>query len=211
MRQCPLLAFRESSQYFHWSQERVALVKAPIYTLDFTRPRNQRNRPKLDGTGSSPLVRTSQPNPIPRPFRAILSCMETLQFVCQPGCTRCCDVQGYVYLSEQDLVRAASHLSMEPADFERRFVYRTRHLLRFRKPRRKQCHFLAENGCRLHPAKPTQCRLFPFWPELLESRSEWQATAQRCPGIGVGPLIQIGTAHETASEMKHAYPSMYDK
>jgi hypothetical protein len=66
-----------------------------------------------------------------------------------------------------------------------------------------------EGGCSIHPAKPTQCRLFPFWPELLESPSAWVLTAQRCPGIGAGPLIQIGTAHETASEMKRAYPSMY--
>ncbi|HEY3444438.1 MAG TPA: YkgJ family cysteine cluster protein [Paludibaculum sp.] len=136
--------------------------------------------------------------------------MESVRFACQSGCTKCCDVQGYVYLSEADLRRAARHLRLTAAEFERRFVYRTRHLLRLRKPKEKQCHFLVDNGCSIHPVKPTQCRLFPFWPELLESAAAWVSTAQRCPGIGVGPLIQIGTAHETASEMKRAYPSMYE-
>lgn len=136
--------------------------------------------------------------------------MESLRFTCQSGCTRCCDVQGYVYLSEGDLRQAAHYVHLSAAEFERRYVYRTRHLLRLRKPPQKQCHFLVEGGCSIHPAKPTQCRLFPFWPELLESPVEWKAAALRCPGIGAGPLIQIGTAHEIASEMKRAYPSMYE-
>lgn len=137
--------------------------------------------------------------------------MDSVRFECQPGCTRCCDVEGFVYLSERDLRRAARYLRLTPAEFEARYVYRTRHLLRLRKPRDRQCPFLLEGGCSIHPAKPTQCRLFPFWPELLETRLAWQQTARRCPGIGQGPLVQIGTAHEIASEMKRAYPSMYEE
>lgn len=136
--------------------------------------------------------------------------MQGFRFQCVPGCTRCCDVLGYVYLTEGDLRRAAAHIGLSAREFERRYVYRTRHLLRLRKPRGRQCHFLQDGGCAIHPAKPTQCRLFPFWPELVESRAAWNATGLRCPGIGQGPLIQIGAALETASEMKHAYPSMYE-
>jgi Fe-S-cluster containining protein len=135
--------------------------------------------------------------------------MDALRFACQPGCTRCCDQQGYVYLSEQDLVRAAAFLGIKPSEFEARYVYRTRHLLRFRKPRHSQCWFLRSDGCSIHPAKPTQCRAFPFWPEIVESRREWKAAGRYCPGIGTGPLVQIGTALETADEMKQAYPWLY--
>src|SRR5215813_417787 len=55
---------------------------------------------------------------------------EGLRFACQPGCTACCRQRGFVYLSESDLRRASVYLGMEPADFERRFVYRTRHRMR---------------------------------------------------------------------------------
>ena len=135
--------------------------------------------------------------------------MDGLRFQCQTGCTNCCRVTGYVYLTEGDLERAAGFLGMTAVDFEQRYVYRTRHLLRLRKPRNSQCHFLREFGCSIHAVKPTQCRLFPFWPELVEDRDNWLETGSNCPGINKGPLIQIGTAVEVASEMRRAYPAMY--
>ena len=133
----------------------------------------------------------------------------TLRFACQPGCTNCCDQSGFVYLTEDDLKRAARFVGLSARRFEERYVYRTRHLLRFRKPPDKQCPFLEEGRCSIHPAKPTQCRTFPFWPELVESRAEWKRTGEYCPGIGKGPLIQIGAAMEIAEEQRKAYPASY--
>lgn len=135
--------------------------------------------------------------------------MDALRFACQPGCTNCCRQRGYVYLTEEDLRRASAYLQMTVAEFEQRYVYRTRHLIRLRIPPGSTCHFLEENGCRIHPAKPTQCRAFPFWPELVESRDAWNETSQYCPGIGTGPLIQIGTALEIADEMRRGQQGVY--
>jgi uncharacterized protein len=132
-----------------------------------------------------------------------------LQFECQPGCTACCTQRGFVYLTELDLLRAAAFLGITAEAFERQYVYRTRHLLRLRTPRDTRCHFLREGGCSIHPAKPTQCRIFPFWPELVESRREWRKTARYCPGIGQGPLVQIEIARREAAEMRDSYPSLY--
>lgn len=137
--------------------------------------------------------------------------MDGLRFTCQPNCTNCCDQRGFVYLSETDVLRAAAYVHMKPVAFEAKYVYRTRNLIRLRKPRDKQCHFLVGNGCGIHPSKPTQCRAFPFWPELVENRKNWNDTAKYCPGIGTGQLIQIGTALEMAQVMKQAYPAMYEK
>ena len=112
-------------------------------------------------------------------------------------------------MTEHDLERAAEFVGLSAAEFEARYVYRTRTLLRLRKPRGSQCHFLLEKGCSIHPAKPTQCRTFPFWPELVENRRAWKAAARFCPGIGTGQLVQIGTALETAEEHRQAYATMY--
>ncbi len=132
-----------------------------------------------------------------------------LRFACQRGCTVCCRQPGFVYLTEQDLERAAEFLHVTKREFERRYVYRTRNRLRLRVPRQSQCSFLTDEGCSIHEAKPTQCRVFPFWPELVESRREWRKAAGYCPGMDAGPLIKIETARNRAGEMRLAYPAMY--
>jgi Fe-S-cluster containining protein len=136
--------------------------------------------------------------------------MTGIRFECQAGCTNCCQQKGFVYLTEADLLRIAEFVGMRAADFERRYVYRTKNQLRLRSPRHTQCHFLREGGCSIHPAKPTQCRIFPFWPELVDDKKEWRKTAAWCPGIGQGKLVQIESAREQAGEMRAAYPHMYD-
>jgi Fe-S-cluster containining protein len=136
---------------------------------------------------------------------------EALRFECQPGCTECCRQKGWVYLTEPDLVRAAGYLGITAREFERKYVYRTRHKMRLRVPAAANCHFLVDGGCSIHPAKPTQCRIFPFWPELVESRREWAKSARYCPGMGKGPLVQITDARLQAEEMRQAYPELYGK
>jgi len=135
--------------------------------------------------------------------------VEGLRFECQPGCTACCEQRGFVYVTDADIVRAAEFLGMTSEAFERRFVFRTSRRARLRVPRDASCHFLVAGGCSIHPAKPVQCRIFPFWPELVESRREWHKTARYCPGIGKGPLVQIEAARELAREMRAAHPALY--
>ncbi len=132
-----------------------------------------------------------------------------MRFACQSGCTRCCDTKGFVYITESDLKNIAKHVGMSAKAFEQQYVIRFRHILRLRKPKKSQCHFLNDGGCSVHVVKPVQCRTYPFWPELVENQAAWKDEAKRCPGIEKGDLIQIGTACEIADEMKTAYPSLY--
>ncbi len=134
---------------------------------------------------------------------------EGFRFACMPGCKNCCEQKGYVYLTETDLRRTAGFLRMTVAAFEQKYVYRTRHLLRLRKPRGSQCHFLRDHGCGIHPVKPTQCRAFPFWPELVTSNEAWRETALYCPGIGAGGLVTIEAAVRVANDMRESYPGIY--
>ncbi|MCC6858843.1 MAG: YkgJ family cysteine cluster protein [Bryobacterales bacterium] len=133
-----------------------------------------------------------------------------MRFQCQSGCTACCRQRGFVYLTEEDIPRIAGFLGMTPAAFEGRYVYRTRHLRRLRIPRNSTCHFLKEGGCAIHPAKPVQCRIFPFWPELVEDRREWRTTAEWCPGIGKGGPLKSEFIRFSAAEMKREFPELYE-
>ena len=135
--------------------------------------------------------------------------MTGLRFECQPGCTKCCEQQGFVYLTVDDLERIAAYVGMPAQEFEKRFVYRTKHRLRLRVPRQQQYPFLRDSGCSIHEVKPVQCRSFPFWPELVNSKREWKKAATWCPGIGQGELVQIAAAKERATEMEAAHPELY--
>jgi Fe-S-cluster containining protein len=132
-----------------------------------------------------------------------------MRFSCQPGCTRCCTRKGWVYLGAEDVPRLAKFLGMSTDDFRRQHVYATRYRLRLRMHRSGQCPFLKADGCSVHPAKPTQCRTFPFWPELTEDQQELKATAQWCPGIGKGQVVPVATLEASARELRKAYPYLY--
>ena len=93
--------------------------------------------------------------------------------------------------------------------FEQRYVYRTRNQRRLRVPRHAQCEFLKDGGCSVHPAKPLQCRTFPYWPELVGNRKNWRKTAEWCPGIDKGELVNIQVARDVAQEMRTGHPALY--
>jgi uncharacterized protein len=131
------------------------------------------------------------------------------RFRCQPECTACCRQRGFVHLTEDDLRRAASFIGIAADEFERKYVYRTAKRMRFRIPRGGTCPFLEETGCAIHPVKPAQCRIFPFWPELLESAREWRSAARYCPGMAKGRLVNIELARADAGEMRRLYPALY--
>ena len=45
-----------------------------------------------------------------------------------------------------------------------------------------------EGGCSVYESRPLQCRAFPFWSSVLNSRMNWQNTARECPGMDSGVL-----------------------
>ena len=134
-----------------------------------------------------------------------------MRFECQSGCTKCCEQQGFVYLTEDDIARLAQFIDMAIADFETRYVFRTKNQRRLRVPRHAQCSFLEAGGCSVHPAKPLQCRTFPYWPELVGNTKNWKMTGEWCPGIGKGGLVNILDARAVADEMRAANPGHYSR
>ncbi len=134
-----------------------------------------------------------------------------MRFQCQPGCVKCCEEKGFVYLSENDVVRIAEHLRMPRVEFERRYLYRTKNQRRLRTPHDAVCPFLSESGCTIHPVKPAQCAAFPIWPEIIESKKEYAEAASRCPGIGKGAELSEREIQAGCDLMRLSYPHIYDE
>ncbi len=121
---------------------------------------------------------------------------ETLRFECEKGCTQCCRRPGIVRMNSEDIRRAADYLGLSVAAFKGQFLSREGTYWNIEVMENKPCPFLLESGCRIHPAKPAQCRSFPFWDENLVSQRTWKETQEECPGIGTGPVMPSEAVHE---------------
>jgi len=121
-----------------------------------------------------------------------------VRFQCQ-GSGKCCTSHGefgYVFLTLEDRKRMAKHLKVATSVFtriyctklkvsERRFAW---HLNEDKK--NPDCLFLKGKGCSIYEARPTQCRTWPFWPEVMEPKAWKRDVMDFCPGVGKGPLIE---------------------
>ena len=84
-------------------------------------------------------------------------------FACR-ACGTCCRWTGSVLLTEADVAEAAAFLHLSEADFIDRHtrLAPNRAGLALLDQADGSCEFLEGNRCRIYPARPEQCRTFPF-------------------------------------------------
>ncbi len=127
-----------------------------------------------------------------------ISWYKGLYFSCK-RCGNCCTFPGgSVFGSQEEFQRIADYLKTEFADFLQQYTIEKNGMISLRSVENGPCVFY-ENGCRIYEVRPLQCGTFPFWPENLQSRHEWDKTAVRCAGIGKG---QFRTADEIRERVR---------
>lgn len=116
---------------------------------------------------------------------------EPVRFKCQDGCFKCCMKPGIVYMDNEDVENASAFLEVSPLSFKRKYKLETETpgIWELEVEEGKACPFLNMQGCSIHPAKPKQCKTYPFWREHLTSGNMWKLVAGFCPGIGEGPKV----------------------
>lgn len=111
-----------------------------------------------------------------------------LRFQCQ-GSGNCCVSRGgygYVYLTLADRRLLAKQLGLNTASFTKAYCERHRGIWRLKDGETKDCLFLKSSRCSVYGARPTQCRTWPFWPEVLNARTWNREVKAFCPGVGKG-------------------------
>lgn len=103
---------------------------------------------------------------------------------CQGHC--CTGESGYIWASLLELERMAEHVSMSLDAFTGRYTHRVegRYTL-VEKPwadGEHACVFF-DDGCTIYPARPRQCRTFPFWSRYRSMNLE--ELLEECPGVKV--------------------------
>lgn len=121
------------------------------------------------------------------------------------GESRCCRGRpGVVQLGKSDLARLAQAEGLEEDQFIQAFCRWIREgngyeFLSLRELSNCDCVFWGKGGCSVYEARPAQCRTYPFWPFVVESRESWEEEAADCPGINKG---EVHTKEEIEENLK---------
>ena len=137
-----------------------------------------------------------------------------VRFACQ-GSGRCCVSHGEcgaVYLTGADASALARHLGVSAQDLASRFCLDEAGPLRLRDaPGTEACIFLEQRRCSVYAARPTQCRTWPFWPEVMAAR-RWSAQVKGfCPGVGKGEVQSRETIARALDLQKAADAELQDE
>ncbi|HSP06322.1 MAG TPA: YkgJ family cysteine cluster protein, partial [Acidobacteriota bacterium] len=96
-----------------------------------------------------------------------------LKFECTK-CGHCCTGgPGYVWITIPELYRIAELLGIDDKTFVHAYVRKVNGRFSLIERPNGDCIFY-ENGCTIYPVRPSQCRTFPFWPEIVERPSGWE-------------------------------------
>ena len=114
-----------------------------------------------------------------------------LKFECQ-GSGKCCTSHGefgFVFLTLEDRRRFAKHLGISTAAFTKQYCDLRDGVWHLKEePKNPDCMFLKNKRCSVYEARPTQCRTWPFWPEVMTAKVWKTEVAAFCPGVDKGRI-----------------------
>jgi Fe-S-cluster containining protein len=122
-----------------------------------------------------------------------------VQFACQ-GSGKCCTSHGeygFVFLTPDDRKRMAQHLKVSTSAFTRKYCQKYNGAFHLKEDRiNPDCIFLEGKRCGIYEARPTQCRTWPFWPEVMNAKTWKKEVLSFCPGVGKGQTISAAKIKE---------------
>lgn len=130
-----------------------------------------------------------------------------IEFTCQM-CGKCCRGfnEGEVYLYKDDILRLTKFFRIKGikglSDFADKYFKLVDDSFFWKEPGAQRgktyhyktigykftgedenCHFLVNNKCSVHKARPFQCRSFPFWQMMVSSRKNFEDYTRKCKGL----------------------------
>lgn len=118
----------------------------------------------------------------PRPGQASLLKQALSRFECRQ-CGTCCQGEGGIYLSSQEIARISRFLKTTPQNFLQAFCLEKNGKIYIHTQKDGFCHFSREGKCTIHPVKPGPCRKWPFFDPMLRDQFNWEVARQACPAI----------------------------
>ena len=99
---------------------------------------------------------------------------------CEGNC--CIGESGYIWVNPKEIKEISKFLKIDEELFKSRFLIKVGYRFSIKERPYKNgyaCIFF-ENGCKIYPVRPAQCRSFPFWDYYKDKIDELK---KECPGI----------------------------
>ena len=104
-------------------------------------------------------------------------------FKCQKS-GNCCRTSGVVYATQPEINTMAKSLNIDITTFLNRYVQKKNGWLTISNQRfRPNCFLTEKNTCKLYKDRPKQCKTYPNWPEIWESKNNFLKETLLCPGL----------------------------
>lgn len=96
----------------------------------------------------------------------------------------CCRIEGYVYASEEEISAMAKELGQSLDVFKAQYVIQEGPDFLISKPGyRKECFLNCQNKCQVYFSRPQQCRTYPNWDILWQSKASILEEVRFCSGL----------------------------
>ncbi len=125
-----------------------------------------------------------------------------LAFECT-RCGACCTgAPGYVWVDAEEIGALAAFRGETVDQFSRKYVRQVGARLSLIEKPGGDCVFWdRKSGCTVYPARPVQCRTWPFWSENIETPEAWNEVTGVCPGSGRGRLFSVEEIQASAARI----------
>jgi hypothetical protein len=98
-------------------------------------------------------------------------------------CGTCCQGEGGIYLSSQEIDPIALFLKLSPEAFLKKFCLEKNGKMYVHTREDGYCHFSKEGRCSIHHVKPSPCRQWPFFKPMLADQANWETACNSCPAL----------------------------
>lgn len=128
---------------------------------------------------------------------------EGIRFQCQ-GSGKCCTSHGefgFVFLTTEDRKKMAKHFGLTLLQFTHKYCQEQNGFWHLKEDSKNlDCMFLKDKKCGVYEVRPTQCRTWPFWPEVMSPKAWKKDVVEFCPGVGKGPVVDFETIERHLKE-----------
>lgn len=130
------------------------------------------------------------------------------------GCDgHCCWGDGTIYIFEEDIARLLDHFQVDLDTLLDEHVKvdevpcadhdGTMPVLSIKEVGAGACKFQVNGLCSIHPARPFQCRGYPFWKMYVSTNEGWEKLVEFCPGAARAGAGEIeGATRYTKAAIK---------